>query len=236
MNKVSAIIAAKNEEPRIGAVLEVLKKNFLVEEIIVVANDCSDRTVEVAESYGSKVRVINEPRSIGKTRAIKKGVALAKNRCILLIDADLKNLKTTDITNLVTPVLERKVECTTSIRNNSFFCKLIDFDILTGERAMDKQILEDPYIWSHEKVGYSLEGLMNESFLKRKKSFISVVIQADAIRKKDKQRAINGLYSDMIMWLNVFKIIPFHKILWQIAKMSYLNRRYKNSLKSYSGC
>ena len=46
--KISAIIPAFNEEPRIGNVLDVVKEMELIEEIIVVDDGSTDNTYKVA--------------------------------------------------------------------------------------------------------------------------------------------------------------------------------------------
>ena len=113
MSKISTIIAARNEGPRIGDVLKVLVKHPLVDETLVMCNGCTDNTASVARSYD--VRVYEDSQIIGKTMAIKRGLSLAENDTILLIDADLRNLTSEDITNLVMPVLTGQVDCTISL-------------------------------------------------------------------------------------------------------------------------
>ena len=50
-NKVSCIIAAYNEGPRIGAVLDAISNNSLIDEIIVVNDGSKDNTQAVVEQY-----------------------------------------------------------------------------------------------------------------------------------------------------------------------------------------
>lgn len=54
--RLIALIAAHNEERCIGATLESLaSQSRRPDEIIVVADRCTDRTVEIALSFGAKV-------------------------------------------------------------------------------------------------------------------------------------------------------------------------------------
>lgn len=229
MNKASVIIAAKNEGPRIGSVLEVVTKHPLVDEVIAMCNGCTDNTVEVAESYGASVH--SESKAMGKTLAVKEGLSLAKNDVILLIDADLKDLTAEDITNLASPVLKGQVDFTLSLRKNSLLMfKLFGIDFISGERGIRKEILEDPYIWSRSHVSYGLEVLMNKSFLRRKKTFVSVPTNSYAIRKKEKTNFIKGTLEEFAMIFSIFKVIPFYGFFWQFFKMSYLNSKYQKLL------
>ncbi|MDR2735518.1 MAG: glycosyltransferase family 2 protein [Puniceicoccales bacterium] len=80
---ISAVIIASNEEKNISRCLDSV--HSWVEEIIVVVNDCVDRTVEIAESYGAKV--IEHPwQNFRDQRNFAK--QLATKDWILSIDAD----------------------------------------------------------------------------------------------------------------------------------------------------
>ena len=53
--RVSAIVPAYNEGPRIAAVLDVVRQSKMVDEILVVDDGSSDDTAEVAAAHGAKV-------------------------------------------------------------------------------------------------------------------------------------------------------------------------------------
>jgi len=81
--RVSIIIPCLNEEEAIGKVLEAVPS--YVDEVIVVDNNSSDRTAEVARSFGAKV-VREHHRGYG--RAYRKGFALATGDVIVTLDGD----------------------------------------------------------------------------------------------------------------------------------------------------
>ena len=68
--KVSLIIPAYNEEKYIGSCLDYAIKNShgWFHEIIVIDNNCTDRTKEIAEGYPG-VRVVQEPKKALPARA-----------------------------------------------------------------------------------------------------------------------------------------------------------------------
>lgn len=80
---ISIIIPCLNEEQAIGEVLKAVPS--FVDEVVVVDNDSSDRTREVALSHGAKV-VQESIRGYG--RAYKKGFALATGDIIITLDGD----------------------------------------------------------------------------------------------------------------------------------------------------
>lgn len=94
--KLSIIIPAYNEERRMLPTLneyynfynKKLKQDF---EIIIISNNCKDRTFEVAKDFSkgkNQVKVFNIPGYSGKGGAVMKGFELAKGDYIGFIDAD----------------------------------------------------------------------------------------------------------------------------------------------------
>ena len=85
---ISIVVPARNEEDKIGDLLESIRKNdFDDYEVIVVDGDSSDRTVEIAESYGA--RTIQGPLK-GTAAARNKGWKEARGDYIYFLDADSK--------------------------------------------------------------------------------------------------------------------------------------------------
>lgn len=82
MTKISVMIIAKNEEKRIPDCLESVK---WADEIIVLDDESTDRTVEIAKSYGAKVEI----RKMDNEGAHRNyGYSLAKNDWVLSLDCD----------------------------------------------------------------------------------------------------------------------------------------------------
>ncbi len=89
--RVSVIIPARNEENSLPVLLASLQNGDCVpDEVIVVADQCEDRTREVAEGEGVTV-IDSEPRPagwIGKPWACYQGARVAKGDILLFLDAD----------------------------------------------------------------------------------------------------------------------------------------------------
>lgn len=83
---VSVVVPCYNEEETIAKCLESLNNQTLKPfEIIVVDNNCTDKTVEIARTFGT--RVIKEKKQ-GLIAARNTGMAAAKGQIIARIDAD----------------------------------------------------------------------------------------------------------------------------------------------------
>ncbi len=86
--KISLVIPAYNEEKYIGVCLDYVMKNAKGRfyEIIVVDNNSTDRTKEIAAGYPG-VKVVSELKK-GVTKARQRGVEEATGDLIAFIDAD----------------------------------------------------------------------------------------------------------------------------------------------------
>lgn len=84
---VCVVIPAYNAEAYIRRALESVLSGKRVPAEIVVVDDCStDRTVEIAQSYG--VRIIRQPRNAGPSQARNAGVAATGCPWVAFLDAD----------------------------------------------------------------------------------------------------------------------------------------------------
>lgn len=84
--KISIIITTKNEEKNIKNLLESLKlQSFEEIELILVDNESSDRTKEIAADYGCKVFNFGPERSSQRNFGVKK----SKGDFVLILDADM---------------------------------------------------------------------------------------------------------------------------------------------------
>jgi glycosyltransferase involved in cell wall biosynthesis len=111
--RLSIIIPAYNEEQTIANVIQAL----LVEvrnlfEIIVVDDGSKDRTADIADQLCQEhdcVRLIRQPRNMGKTAALRTGFAASTGDVVVVQDADLE-YDPTDIAGLVEPITRSKAD------------------------------------------------------------------------------------------------------------------------------
>ncbi len=92
MSKVSVIIPARNEEVTLpsvlqdltGAIAQIANYEF---EVIVVDDRSTDRTAEIARSFGARV-VHNQSSRSGKGMALRAGFEAATGDILAMMDAD----------------------------------------------------------------------------------------------------------------------------------------------------
>lgn len=82
--KISVCLATFNEEESLGSCLDSVKE--LAEEIVIVDGTSTDRTREIAERFGAKIIVTDNPPIFHINK--QKALAACKNDWILQLDAD----------------------------------------------------------------------------------------------------------------------------------------------------
>ena len=135
--KVSAIIPAYNEEKNIGRVISVLVQIEEIVEILVINDGSTDKTSEIARSYG--VKVIDFPENRGKGLAMWVGVMHTNSPVVIFLDADLIGLTKQQVRDMISPIINGYADMTLGI-----FCQgrpMTDLaqriaPYLTGQRAM----------------------------------------------------------------------------------------------------
>ena len=84
MNKLSAVIITKNEGKRISTCIKSLLS--FVDEIVIVDDKSSDKTVEICKELGAKVTINESGGNFDRQRNI--GIEKASCQWILQMDAD----------------------------------------------------------------------------------------------------------------------------------------------------
>lgn len=112
MINLSVVLATRNEQENIARCLESVKG--IADEIVVVDEDSTDKTREIARDYGARVYL--EPHHdifhITKQKALEK----AKGRWILQLDAD----------EVVTPALSDEIKKIISLTNDEIKARKIN--------------------------------------------------------------------------------------------------------------
>ncbi len=92
--ELSIVIPAYNEEkrlePSLQRITEFMEKNFQNYEILLIDDGSTDNTAEIANKFKSKkLRIIQNPKNMGKGFSVKLGMINAQYDPILFTDADL---------------------------------------------------------------------------------------------------------------------------------------------------
>jgi glycosyltransferase involved in cell wall biosynthesis len=91
--KLSVVIPAYNESKTIEEIIRRVQQSAVPKEIIIVDDGSTDGTRERLkrlEQSEANVRVIFQPRNMGKGKALRTGFAAARGEYVLVQDADLE--------------------------------------------------------------------------------------------------------------------------------------------------
>lgn len=102
MNKLSVVLATRNEEKNIGDCLSSIKN--IADEIIIVDEESTDNTKKIAESFGAKVYTQKHEPIFHITK--QKALDLATCEWILQLDADER--VTSDLSKEIKEVINMK--------------------------------------------------------------------------------------------------------------------------------
>ena len=206
-HRISCIICAFNEAPRIGTVLEVAAGHSLLSEIIVVDDGSTDGTDEVVRRFPS-VRLITCAANRGKSAAMAIGIAAAQNELLMLLDADLKGLAAEHITALAAPVLSGTADVGLSLRQNSLLLfRAIGLDFVSGERVVRKELLGEALKEIYGLPRFGIEVFMNHLIIAHRLSIAVThwphVTQA---RKTEKLGYWKGIRAEWRMIADLLKV------------------------------
>lgn len=204
---VVAIIPAYNEEKTIGGVLETLKKVDLINNIIVVSDGSTDKTVEAAKKFGVDVLELKE--NLGKGGALKAGIEKAKGKVVLFLDADLIGLKENHVRDLILPVLDDEADMTVGIFDRGRVAtdlaqKIAPF--LSGQRAVNRKVLND--ISNLEITRYGVEIALTK-YVESSNLRVKKVVLKDLthIMKEEKMGLLKGFTERMRMYMDIIKCL-----------------------------
>jgi len=229
--RISCIICAFNEAPRIAAVLAVASVHPLLQEVIVVDDGSTDNTAEVVKRFPS-VRLISYTENQGKSFAMATGVATAQGNILMLLDADLKGLTAEHLTELATPVLSGKTDVSLSLRQNSLLIfRALGLDFVSGERVIRKDLLSDALDEIFGLPRFGIEVFMNRKIIARQLS-ISVarwplVTQS---RKTEKLGYWRGIRAEWRMIADLLQVVYPVLLISQTCQMLSLRAKPAGAL------
>jgi len=208
--KISAIVPALNEEANVGAVLKVLLKAEILNEVILVDDGSTDKTAEIGKKLGAKIVKLSKKGGSGKGNALKQGLKVTNAEIIAFFDADLIGLNEEHVNSLVQPVLAGKAVMCVGIRDRLFglpenISKIDPLLAVGGERVIERKFLEK--IPEEHFEGFAIETAINHYCLANKLKVEYVLLnKLTHVLKEKKWGIVRGFFSRIKMILQIIKI------------------------------
>ena len=202
--RVTAIVSAYNEAPRLGAVLQVLATYPGFREIIVIDDGSTDGTREAAEKWG--VRVARNETNRGKGYSMSRGVTLAQSDIIFFSDADITGLTHETIDLILAPVLEGVADMAIGMTDRKWYLvhEMLAFvPLLGGERAVTKSLWQK--VPEYYKQHFRIEVALNFFSMYYGKGYrYNVLPGVTQTIKEEKYGFWQGFLARIKMYYNVF--------------------------------
>jgi hypothetical protein len=161
---IAAIIPAFNEAKMIGGVLEVLHRVDSLNEIIVVDDGSKDATSKIVQKFSERdgrLRLIRNPKNLGKGQAVFTGFRATQAPYLLMLDADLIHITPQHVLDLMQPVLEGQADMTLGLFRGGYWATDLAHALtpwLTGQRCLRAELCKS--ISGRAAAGYGLETAM----------------------------------------------------------------------------
>lgn len=158
--KIPAVIAAYNEEERVGAVVRAVLASGAFFPVVVVDDGSKDGTVAAATAAGAQV--LRMPKNGGKAQAMKAGWTAIGGGDVAFFDADLVGLKPEHCLALFSGYLAG-YDQTCGLRDYVSLSNPLQVftPIITGERIVRSWVLREvpDDCW----IGFNIETAINHT-------------------------------------------------------------------------
>jgi len=230
MPEISVVIATKNEESNIRDCLESVK---WAEEIIIVDDASSDKTVEICKVYTDKIFINDSKGSFHKNKNL--GLEKATANWVLSLDADERIPESLSKEIRIAIKDERKVGYYIS-RKNFFLGKWIrgcgwnpDYIIRLFRKGITKWPLEIhgvPKIEDKERVGYLRNSMIHISYASFEQFFDKSTRYTTRLAKEEYEKGVRITKANFPI---LFLAKPFLWFFWKY----FLKRGYRDGFRGF---
>lgn len=204
MKKITAIVPAYNEAPRIEPVLKALKAAPSLSEIIVVDDGSTDGTAEIAERSG--VRVVRNTENMGKGYSMNRGVALAQGEIIFFSDADIEGLTPEIVEEIIRPVATGDLDMFIGMSDRKWYRahQILAFvPLLGGERALTRELWQK--VPEYYKERFRIEVALNFYSIYYGRGYQYKILPGVTQTVKEKKYGWwRGFWARLGMFFNIF--------------------------------
>ncbi|MBC5775927.1 glycosyltransferase family 2 protein [Pontibacter sp. KCTC 32443] len=228
--KVTCLIPCYNERERIAQVLNVIIDTSYIAQVICVDDGSEDGTADYIEMHWPEVEVIRMPQNVGKTAAIKYGLKYVQHEVLLMMDADLQDLRKEELEAAldayqhytgIDMIIMRRI-------NSPWFVKWYRSDVLlSGERILRTADLKQ--VLKQKLKCYQLEVAINRYMLRHKRVVRWMPWSAMNTYKVDKLGVLDGSKKEFMMYVDIVNYVGFSHMCLQLASFTKKLKHHKTT-------
>ncbi|TPE45180.1 glycosyltransferase family 2 protein [Pontibacter mangrovi] len=218
---VTCLIPCFNERERIDGVLHIVAGAAHISQVICVDDGSADGTADFIQQHWPAVEVVRLAQNVGKTAAIKFGLQFVRHEVLLMMDADLQDLRKYEleaalqayqIYTSVDMIIMRRI-------NSPWFVKWYRSDVLlSGERILKTEDLRQ--VLNQKLKCYQLEVAINRYMLRHKKVVRWMPWSAMNTYKVDKLGVLDGSRKEFKMYVDIVNYVGFSHMLLQLTSFT----------------
>ncbi|WP_266203189.1 glycosyltransferase family 2 protein [Pontibacter kalidii] len=228
--EVTCLIPCYNERERIAQVLQVVINVKYITQVICVDDGSTDGTADYIQRHWPEVEVVRLLQNMGKTAAIKYGLKDVRHEVLLMMDADLQDLRKYELEAAleayqkyasVDMIIMRRI-------NSPWFVKWYRSDVLlSGERILRTADLRQ--VLRQQLKCYQLEVAINRYMLRHKKVVRWMPWSAMNTYKVDKLGVLDGSRKEFQMYVDIVNYVGFSHMLLQLTSFTRKMREKQKS-------
>lgn len=162
-HKISVIIPVYNEERTIPSIVEIVRTWERTDEIVIVNDGSTDKTLQALVQFKGSIRVITYKRNRGKGYALARGIKASRGEILMLLDGDMVGLAHQDLTSMLAPLVKGRARMVLGIAKLWRLGSVEQLNDLSGQRVVwRKDVL--PHCEKMKHVGYGVELLLNDAY------------------------------------------------------------------------
>lgn len=224
---ISCIIPFFNEKGRLESVVQAVSEVKEISEIICIDDGSVDRGGDFLKEIFPEIKLVCHKENLGKTEAIRTGLNNSSGEIVVLMDGDLKDLRSFELKRAIQSFFQNKLDCLLLCTKPGNWLDQLSWLVFrlphaaTGCRIINRKDLEN-CLKAEGLSGYQLEFVQNKYLMDNGKMVAYFKISAVGILKFEKIGLWRGLLGEWQMWSQA---LSFGGLIFNLKQALFFGRK-----------